>query len=828
VIDRSAVRADVRSVVQRWGYAPARDHTDRDLDAIVERAAGIVDGKCDQSTMSARFCIVTKTPDLTGATPLACVAARTLAFGVTVHAIHRPVRAPRDIVAALYPTASRHFAHRPERESVWRRLAERFDNEQFRGIFGRAYDRDLIVPAAEVMRANNLSTEELTEIWEAGRHPIGGEALKRQYGASAAALLLSGGDAYDWFRGSFPIGISRIGSGLTAFAMRDDRIAGGAPVIVVNGHVPGLATVFDARTCVLEAGIEVTGPQIADVRRWLVGDDNRPAKCERGTIRWDGHAGLLPLAGDTDITSRNNLVHCSDGLLAGLLELRRLVSDRHPANDLVTLRLAESGLTAAEINRIVLANPAVHTETTDGPLTDRTRHLSLAACIDEILTVAPPILGPANGYADGVSLDMIERFALVSHAADQRMTSAGLPPHHWLPDPDDDLEAVGHRVIAERQIALLVPAGGTGGRYTGYDRPEAARPPKALASDFRLYGRLVSSLDIRIANGRFWSGSDSDAVPVGVMASPTSISPLHDWRDGFTDAYGRSIELFQQHGVYRIDVGLIDGDVPRRWLDAVLRAPDGRPSLKPAGSIGLFTSFILSGLMAAWEQTGVRYLAAANGDDVGFRLDPRIVGHLERHPEIDVVIVGAPWGFSGKVADQPVRGDVSGWLVGGDGRRYPTGTTVTDLRYDQGSALRATHDGSLAIVDETWRPDQPALFNTTQIYVRMTALRRVIDGTGASDPVVAACRLTESQPLVTEEKPVTIDGGPARMARQLALPLHSILPLLGRCDVVATTRNADRKARSAYAPLKIAGDSAFSQLILDGIQTAHNELAFPA
>jgi hypothetical protein len=117
-----------------------------------------------------------------------------------------------------------------------------------------------------------------------------------------------------------------------------------------------------------------------------------------------------------------------------------------------------------------------------------------------------------------------------------------------------------------------------------------------------------------------------------------------------------------------------------------------------------------------------------------------------------------------------------------------------------------------------------ALFNTNQTYLRLSAVRSLIDETGAADAVEGVRRLTDRQMLVLEDKPVLV-GGAARRTRQLSLPFHGVLGALRRVDVVVASREIGPGVRSSYSPLKHPTDVRFGQWILDRLQAGDDELA---
>jgi UTP--glucose-1-phosphate uridylyltransferase len=816
LIDRDLVRADLRRAAGHWD----RGGPDR-LDAAVDAAMDSFDGR--DGVERARFCVVTKGPHLDDPLSLACVAARLTAFGVTIHAVRRIDDQGTRVAQSLYPRAARYFHHGPTLPVLWDRLARRYDTDDFTAIFGRRYDPSLVVAGDRAIGDNKLSAAEFIRIWESGRTAVTRETLTRDFGPVPAKYVLDGAESYDWFRGALPIGISRVASGMTAFATRDPRLYDGAPVIVVNGHVPGLAELFTPTVWVFDLGIDGDEVQIRAVRRTLVGDDSLPANCPPGSLRRDGADGRLPLGSTARVSSRHNLVHCSDGLVAGLAEARALIPGR-TSPDLLTTELTRAGLTGPEIAGLVATDPRIVVHEPNGYLSDLTHGLSLAGTVATILRAVPPVVGRANGYADGVGYAMLDR------ALTQGMTAAaalGVPagsrPLATVVAPGPSDEEAGRSAIGAGIVAALVPAGGTGGRFGGYDVPETdPSRQKALVPAFTVGGRRVSALDIRLANVRYWDEGAGDRVPVAVMGSPTSADALRRWQRSLGDPYGKALRVFAQHGIYRLDRALLAGNPRNSWIDAILRDTGGRPSLKPHGGMGLFSAFMISDLLDTWERGGVAYVAVANGDDVLFRLDPRAIGHLANNPGADAVMVGIPWGYATTVerGGVPVeaRGDASGWSLDETGEALAEPPPAQDRRYDRGGAVLTT-DGCLSVVEGT-RPDG-ALFNTNQLYVRLTAIRRLIDGTGTGDRAEAVGRIIARLPASLEDKTVVIDGV-ERPARQLSQPLHGLLSLLGRCDVITAARGAG--VRGGYAPLKHPSDTRFAQLMLDARQAGGDEL----
>jgi hypothetical protein len=829
-IDRDQVLGDLRRAVGRWDLRGRPSPGLAELQASIDAALGSLehDTDNDDHAKRARFCMVTKGPHLLDPLSLTCVAARLTAFGVTVHAVRRIDGTGSHLAESLYPRAARYFHHGPTLPVVWNRLDQRFDTDDFAAIFGRPYDRSLVVAGARAISDNHLPAAEFIRIWETGRAPITHRTLIDLYGEGPAKYVLDGAETYNWFRGPLPIGISRVASGMTAFAMRDDRLYGGQPVIVVNGHVPGLAQLFTPTAWVFDLGIDGDEIPISEVRRVLAGADSLPANCAPGSLRRDGADGRLPLGSTAAVGARYNLVHCSDGLVAGLIEARALLPDRR-GPDLLTDGLTHVGLSRPEIDGIVGADPRILVHEPNGYLTDLTHGLNLTAAVATVVRLVPPVLGRVNGYADGVDHDMLDRaltHGMTQAAALQSSVESHPRTHQVVAGAPE--EAAGRAAIAAGIVGMLIPAGGTGGRFGGYGVPETdPSRQKALVPAFKVGGRRMSALDIRLANLRYWDEGVGDRVSVAVMGSPTSEAALRGWQQSLGDPYAKSLRVFLQHGIYRLDRALIAGNQRDSWVDAILRGNDGQPSRKPHGGMGLFSAFMISDLLDTWERSGVTYLAVANGDDVLFRLDPRAIGHLAANPEVDGVIVATPWGYAATVrsagTSHEIRADESGWSLDENGAALVDPVPIPDRRYDSGGAIM-TADGRLTIAEGP-RP-LGALFNTNQLYLRLPAIRRLLDSSdlaGSGGRVETVNRLISRLPATLEDKTVMIDGV-ERRARQLSQPLHGLLSLLDRCDVITATRVTGPDTRGGYAPLKYPSDARFAQLMLDALRTSGDEL----
>lgn len=811
---------------------------------IFERAIqAMVDGEFAPSppVRTANFVLVTKAPHAVSEASLFAILTRLIAYGIEIRQTRRCTPESAEVLArSLYPIAGEFYRSLPASQSQWDTLAATFGVPEFADIFGVDYSPDLVVPAHEVMQEANLTRSQMTEIWEEGRSTLTRAMVLDRYGPKAATRIFGGGDTYAWFRGELPIGIKRIASGLMAFALRHPRIREGRPTIVLNGHYPGLLALFESGAYAVLAGLSNDDVTVADVREEVVGDDNRPEKCKPGTIRYDAAHGILPTDSDSPPDSRHNVVHCSDGLVAGLIESRTIFG---PTENRLGSLLREAGLTETEIDTFVLADPVVITTTTER-LTALTRGLGVNECAETVLRLFPPTFGERNQYAFGVDVKTLAN----AFAGQHTVAYAGHRPLSQQPVSVDTLGgelpgagALGQGApgqdspgqVGAGSVGLVVPVAGSGGRFGGYGLAESdIRRQKALLRQFRVGAGVYSPLELRVGNALYWRERYGTRVPVAIMASTSNASVVTGLCRRLNEAGLGDIDIYVQPGVFRLH----QSRGPGRWFDYILREDDGRPSLKGAGNIGVLTGFAITGILAAWLESGVRYAAFANGDDVGFRVDPRILTYLDTYPEVDAVVVGVPWGVSGTVklgSDvRDVRGDVSGWAILDDGRSAALlrdgdrwivevdgrSFELADVTVDKGGSLCEVHtDGQWRVgaVEELVRyPDGSyPVYSTNQMYIRLSSLDRVLRRV-SPDVVTAVRTIVESIPARIENKKVRI-GDREVMAEQFAQVANSLLPLLGTTTAMTQPRRLDGSGVSAYAPLKTPSDVGFAQLTVD-------------
>jgi hypothetical protein len=889
----ATVLADVRAAVDRWfgrgpeeaprGALSLRFRTDRHgLESVAERAITLVENAAHQDAVAGDVVVVPKAPHIGTAEGVAMVVARLLAFGAEVRRVHRVKRSPLEMAAALYPVTALYFDERPPTSStLWQDLLEQFAVSRFETVFGQPFDPEVVKPARQIIEEDGLDLGTVGSIWATGRAPLPCEDLVSRYGGrstcrelvrtvptgtllkralghrwlhrSVGWRALRRRPQHMWFGCTLPLGIQRIGSGLMAFALRHQQIAGGSPTVMLNGHFPALADLFSDETLAIDVSLPPS-VLLTDLRQWVIGSATRPDFCQPGSIRRDALDGRFRVDGGQAIDPRANVVHCSDGLLAGARERFELFGGP-PAGALVE-RLIDEGLTADELVHVIFANPLVGPSGGRQHLTDLTRGQDVHQCATTVLRYLPAVFGERNLFASGV------RRATLARAIAELVAVGGEPRRHpevaerrrrpITPVPriaslDSSDETWGRAAMGAGTVGFVVPAGGTGGRFGGYDMSESdCRRHKPLAPLLRWDDSMRCALDIRLANAAYWRNESGAQVPVAVMASATNQEAIDAWRGNWAKLDVGQLDMFCQRGVYRLtQAGLADlvaSGRAERWADHLLRDHMGAPSLKPFGALGCLTAFALEGLYEKWRNSGIDTLVVSSADDAAFRFDPRIVGYMIRN-ELDAVVIGVPQGFrarlrSGAGKAIEIRGDASGWcidhhgrpcdleLLGNDRARVSSsGTTLgtATLTIDIGGVISEVkrRSGWSPAVVEGLKPAAAlrigSLFCANQLYLRCKALDEFL----ARGPDGVA-DLVDALPTFAEQK--VIDG---TAAVQFVQPVAGVLRVLDRVGALAIQRPPAEGQRGGYGAMKERADVPFTQHMLDMLARRGDELLFP-
>lgn len=158
-----------------------------------------------------------------------------------------------------------------------------------------------IIPALRLLEAPyHLSSEEVSELWERGRHP-------------------------DLFWNERPNGLNKIGFQKSVFPVVDHRIDERQPRLILNGYVPGYQKLLEEPS----DEVRVVCFWVATERDWdpirdhVLGGDSNPEACEPGSLRRQAYENPLAfgVAPPNTINGQQNLLHASATPLEGVREI---------------------------------------------------------------------------------------------------------------------------------------------------------------------------------------------------------------------------------------------------------------------------------------------------------------------------------------------------------------------------------------------------------------------------------------------------------------------------------------------------------------------------
>lgn len=757
--------------------------------------------------------IVTKAPHIGSDRTVAATLARCLAFGLTIERVAE--QAPEDadrIAHALYPDIWLNFVRLPSGNSVWSRIDKTFDKSDYAAIFGEPYRRDAVVTGHQACLDNKLTPNELMTIWQTGRESLTRTSAVASYGFSGAKVLFGaqGDDTYQWYRGPFPVGIHKIGPNLMAFSLRHERLYEGRPVIVLNGHFTLLSQRFygvgGCGATVIELGLG-DHPTIRDVRLRLVGAADQPEECLPGTIRRDAYDGFFSTdAPDQPVVPWANAVHASDGYLSGAIEAAAVLGET--GTGAMSRRLSGLGYSPVEVDTLIMKDPIVLADGDEQRLTKRTAMLEREECVAAIRRWFPPLNADHSHSVSAYLLSALIEVGDTSRldlALDRPRREPGSRPPvsqsvRTCGDLPDTLSRDGQALIDAGGLGLLVPLAGSGGRFGGYDVAEGkGKRLKPLLPVFKLDGRLVSSMDVRAAHAHFLGRRIGVPVPMMLSCSSSTEPSVQEWLANKVDVEAETVRVPE---MYRIKLGHWNANVGAPDIsvgDNILRDQDGVPLFKPSGSLGMLMAAAQSGVLERWQRRGVRVAVAANADDAGFRVDPRVLGMFSASPTLDAVVLTTP-----VVVDE--ASTAASGQRGGLLRERPIG--------DRWSAYIEEH----AQPDAELRHEQ---FNTNQIYFRVESLHRIFSNpTGDS-----LDEIRQSLPLYFEVKQVRVGDHQvdALHAYQTFADVLRLMPSVAALSIGWMPRV--NQARG-YAPLKFQSDIKAAQAVLDAIGAFGDELLF--
>ncbi|MBF0122515.1 MAG: radical SAM protein [Candidatus Omnitrophica bacterium] len=596
-----------------------------------------------------------------------------------------------------------------------RRIREIYDTPDFERTFKAPFSQTPIIPAIELVTKYGLTDEDVDQLWAPSRFSISIPDFERRYGIKVRIvegkeavsvengeiavpremiIVESGVQKINWYEKKLPYGVNKVAISTSVFPVVHPRVNNGQPVIIVNGYVPGLFRAFDSpeekRTIALlvrpKAG---SGVSLKALREDLVGDENMPDRNSVGTLRRDAVEGILPVpeVQRPGLRGVTNLVHLSAGPLEALKE-KVLVFEQPYTSTVFGQKLLESGYSAGQI-KYLFSNPRVRS-LKDGVLKEETlfgltNKKTNEEALETIKKYFPPYRTEDPSATPSVSFDQHQKIidaqpSLMANrlkAAQVRSPSESLTHIDQLKKEENRVnDRVGEELIKAGEIAVIIGAGGEGGRLVGYEVDDPTLRDKVHSTSLRLtiQGKDVEAnlAEIRVAHIKgICQGDDQQrGIPVLVMGNDKNVSHIEQlWKkNGFYGLPSGDVSFYSQNGIYRfnpskkdilvsgkvikelekvhnqkIEYGLIPQGTrfdPEKAVDEIMarngsvgdpfRTDDGVISTKPVGHLEMLIQPFLNGRLAYLAERGCKVLVIPNGDDMGFRIDQRRLGHFYR------------------------------------------------------------------------------------------------------------------------------------------------------------------------------------------------------
>jgi UTP--glucose-1-phosphate uridylyltransferase len=247
---------------------------------------------------------------------------------------------------------------------------------------------------------------------------------------------------------------------------------------------------------------------------------------------------------------------------------------------------------------------------------------------ERLIALAAPLFARSRGEA-GLSAEERNRVnGLVELPSDDDLPDVPSPGTARY----DRLSAIGFDALARGEVAFCVLAGGMATRMGGV--------VKALVE--AIDGSTF--LQARLRENAAWSERVHAAVPLWLMTSEATDGPIREAL--------RRAEAPPHVATFLQDLGVRLTREGRLFLD-----DEGQPSTYAPGHGDLPDALRRSGLLAAFEERGGKYVWIANLDNLGATLDAALLGDfIERGSDVQVEVAAKEAGDRGGI---PVWADAS-------------------------------------------------------------------------------------------------------------------------------------------------------------------------
>lgn len=618
-----------------------------------------------------------------------------------------------EMLEGLYYEAFSGYMHGITSESVMRRVEEIYNHPDFERFFGCKFDRSMIIPAHDLVKKYGFTEDEVTAFWAPSRFPISVGDFERRYNVKVRIVdkndLLGGlanGEVaiprnltleedgvlkIDWFEHKLPWGVNKVSQGTGVLAIVDPRVNNSRPTIVVNGYLPGLFDNFknpDNKLTIafLLMRSSASSATLKNIRENFLGDENMPDRNPKGTVRRDAFDGLFTIPEDmrSQLRGNNNLMHVSTSFFEVVKESMSIFGLSVEETAFGQL-LLHNGYSKEQIEYL-LKNPKIRRNNSglleDVALFALTNKLDTDKALEVVLTYFPPYRTDDAMATPSVSFEQHRKLIETASLAKNRLRQSQIKPASVRPMDIERLDAQeretcrlrGEELLDKGKVAVVIAAGGEGGRRIGYDVGDATLRDKIHNTilDLQIADKTVKAnlAEIRVAHIKGMQQGRKRHMPVMIMGNDRNLGHIMQlWKEA--DFYGLDyldLAFYSQNGIYRfnpsredvlksknliavlkknhelrIQLGLMPKGAPFDVHHTVteliarngdvgefFRTDEGIVSTKPCGHIEMLIQPFINGTIASLAERDCEVLVMPNGDDMGFHLDPAKIGYFAK------------------------------------------------------------------------------------------------------------------------------------------------------------------------------------------------------
>jgi len=451
-------------------------------------------------------------------------------------------------------------------------------------------------------------------------------------------------------------GINKIGTNKYVLAATHPEVENGKPFLLVNGialQMKMLSEIEGAQTVVfILRGSREGSDTWKDMREKFIGDKS-PLESPPGSIRHDAFSGKMGIT--EDMPFWKNAVHLSSGFLESLWE--EILWFEVPAEKTnLGKMLLDLRHTAEEI-RYLLTDPEVNIGGIIKPINDWIKNMDCQEALSFINRVFPPFYDgeamPTITFSEYLKYKALHDEGLLSISTnkvrsediEESLAQVKTCPYIGTPE-SSSFSQIGNSLIRDRKVAQVLIAGGTAGRWFGYDIPENERI-RFIAEAYEFQGKIRSFAELKIANNLWVSQEAGGEMPIWIMTSQLSDKTIKTFlmENNYFGIPSEHMHFYTQGAVPRMNPTVKDleaafPDESGEWIrerikengdeGGIFRFSDGSISAKAMGHFDAIASLFLSRELLKMLDQGIEYIHFSDATNLGTNVDPVILGMLAK------------------------------------------------------------------------------------------------------------------------------------------------------------------------------------------------------